>query len=132
MPMDITILKIKKKQLRRRFKRLPLDIDIQFRSKSHEKNFNGGKILNLSAVGMLVFAEKTYPLNEILELKLVLHPKPGHLEVDGKVVWLVQKEIQPQIYPAMGVEFYHLSNDTQKHIVEFVDRNLPLSSASEC
>ncbi len=129
---DRIISEIKKKQLRRRFKRLPLDIDIQFRSKSHEKNFNGGKILNLSAVGMLVFAEKTYPLNEILELKLVLHPKPGHLEVDGKVVWLVQKEIQPQIYPAMGVEFYHLSNDTQKHIVEFVDRNLPLSSASEC
>jgi anti-anti-sigma factor len=128
---DRIICEIKKKRLRRRFKRLPLDINIQFRSRSREKDFNSGKILNLSAVGMLVFVEKTYPLGEILELKLALHPKPGQLEVDGKVVWLVQKEIQPQIYPAMGIEFYHLSTDTQKYIVDFVDRNLPLNISSE-
>ncbi|MDD5417145.1 MAG: PilZ domain-containing protein [Candidatus Aenigmarchaeota archaeon] len=129
---DRIICEIKKKQLRRRFKRLPLDIDIHFRSKAHEKNFNSGKILNLSAVGMLVFAERTYPLGEILELELSLYPHPGRMEVNGKVVWLVQKDIQPQIYPAMGIEFYRLDSDTQQHIVNFVDRNLPLNSASEC
>jgi len=30
------------------------------------------------------------------------------------------------------VEFYNLNNETQKKIVEFVERNLPLGSVSEC
>jgi hypothetical protein len=44
---------------------------------------------------------------------------------------LVQKELQPQIYPGMGLEFYNLDSHKQQEIVEFVDRNLPLSYTSE-
>lgn len=123
------IAAIQKKQLRRRFKRLPLDIDMQFKSKREEK-FNHGKVLNLSAVGLLVFVDKTYPLGEILRIKLMLMPKPGVIELDAKVVWLVQKEIQPQIYPGMGLEFYQLGTKTQKNILEFVERNLPLDNTT--
>ena len=123
---DRVISEIQKKQLRRRFKRLPLDISVQFKSKEKGKEFLHGKVLNISAVGLLVFAEKTYELGEILTLKLVLLPKPGTLELDTKVVWLVQKELQPQIYPAMGLEFYNIGSGMQKRIVEFVERNLPL------
>jgi len=128
---DRAISKIQKTQLRRRFKRLPLDIAIQFKSKAKEEECTHGKVLNISAVGLLVFSDKTYPLNEILSVKLTLLPKPGTLDLDCKVVWLVQKEIQPQIYPAMGLEFYHINSETQKKILEFVERNLPLSCSSE-
>ena len=81
--------------------------------------------MNLSAVGMLVFADKIYPLGEILDIKLSLLPKPGVLELKAKVVWLVAKELQPQIYPAMGLEFQQMDGQAQKKLVEFVERNLP-------
>ncbi len=128
---DRIIAEIQKKQLRRRFKRLPVDIDIEFKSRFKEEQFNPGKVLNISAVGVLVFAEKTYPLGEILKIRILLSPAPGLLELETKVIWVVQKELQPQIYPGMGLEFYHTESETQKKIVEFVDRNLPLGSMSD-
>ncbi|TBR20183.1 STAS domain-containing protein [bacterium] len=128
---DRIICEIKKMPLRRRFKRLPLDIDIQFKSKSESK-FHHGKVLNISAVGLLVFTEeKAYPLGEILDIKLALSPLPGMVELETKVVWLVDKNIQPQIYPGMGLEFYEINNAMQAKIVEFVERNLPLNNNRE-
>jgi anti-anti-sigma factor len=127
---DEAISEIQKKQLRRRFKRLPLDIGIEFKSKKEEK-FYQGKVLNLSGVGMLVFVDKIYPLGEILDIKLSVMPSPGLLEVSARVSWLVDKRIQPQIYPGMGLEFYHIDSKIQEKIVEFVERNLPLDSAAE-
>ncbi|MCX5708463.1 MAG: PilZ domain-containing protein [Candidatus Omnitrophica bacterium] len=129
---DKTISLIQKKKLRRRFKRLPLDIVIEFKSKKESK-FHQGKVLNISGVGMLVFAEKEiYKLGEILDIKLTLRPAPGLLEIEAVVVWLVEKNIQPQLYPAMGLEFYHLDTSTQEKIVEFVERNMSLDNTSEC
>ncbi len=128
---DKAISDIQKMHLRRRFKRLPLDIDIEFKVKTKDEGYSRGKVLNISAVGLLVFAEKTYPLGEILDIKLSLLPKPGQVELDAKVVWLVQKEVQPQIYPGMGLEFYNLQSQRQQEILEFVDRNLPMSCTPE-
>jgi anti-sigma B factor antagonist len=126
---DREISEIQKKQLRRRFKRLPIDMEIEFRQAGKNEPFNKGKVLNISAVGLLIFADKTYPLNDILEVRLSLLPKPGLLDLEVRVVWLIEKEIQPQIYPGMGLEFYNLDAAIQKKIIEFVDRNLPLSCA---
>jgi anti-anti-sigma factor len=126
-----SIIEIQKKKLRRRFKRLPLDIHIELKSKTREKDFIRGKVFNLSAVGLLVFADKNYPLGELLRVKLTLLPSPGLIELDCKVSWLVQKELQPQLYPGMGLEFYKLDNQTQKKILEFVERNLPLSCSND-
>lgn len=128
---DRIISEIQKKQLRRRFKRLPLDIDVEFKSSLKNEKYSPGKVLNISGVGLLVFAEKTYPLGEILDIRLALLPKPGLLELQAKLVWLVQKEIQPQIYPGMGLEFYNIDHETQKKIIEFVERNLPLSYSTD-
>jgi anti-sigma B factor antagonist len=119
------IVAIQKKQLRRRFKRLPLDIGVGFKTKSEDK-FRQGKVLNLSGVGMLVFVDKVYPLGEMLEIRLSLAPSPGPLEINARVSWLVDKKIQPQIYPGMGLEFYHLDQEVQEKIVEFVERNLAM------
>ena len=128
---DKVISEIQKKQLRRRFKRLPLDIDIQLKSLSRNESFFKAKVLNLSAVGLLVFSDKVYPLGEILKIRLDLEPSPGVIEIEAKVVWLVEKEIQPQIYPGMGLEFYNLNSEVQKKILEFVERNLPLGTINE-
>ena len=59
---DKVIAEIQKKQLRRRFKRLPLDIRYpsQYKSKK-EAEFHQGKILNISGVGMLEISRKRRP-----------------------------------------------------------------------
>ncbi|MFH1492514.1 MAG: STAS domain-containing protein [Candidatus Omnitrophota bacterium] len=128
---DKVISEIQKKQLRRRFKRLPLDIGIEFKSKK-EDSFHRGKVLNISGVGVLIFTEKSvYSLGDILDIKLTLNPAPGALEIEAVVVWLVEKHFQPQIYPGMGLEFYHLDFLTQEKIVGFVQRNLALDATNE-
>lgn len=122
---DRAIEQIQKMPLRRRFKRLPLDIEIEFKSHADKGGFYPGKVLNLSGVGLLVFAQKIYPLGERLDIRLSLLPQPGVLELAAKVVWLVEKELQPQIYPAMGLEFSGLDSLTQEKVIGFVERNLP-------
>jgi anti-anti-sigma factor len=124
---DRSLSEIQRKKLRRRFKRLPLDIDIEFKSKK-ESEFHRGKVLNLSGLGLLIFVDKVYPLGEILDIRLSLLPSPGLVQVSVRVSWLVDKKIQPQIYPGMGLEFYHIQNQTQEEIASFVERNLPLDS----
>ena len=124
---SVSLSDIQKKQLRRRFKRLPLDIVVQFKS-NHEKEFHHGKVLNLSAIGLLVFAKETYHTGEILDVIVSLVPVAASIQVKAKVVWLVQKEIQPQLYPAMGIEFYHIDTATQEKVLQFVERNMPLDS----
>ncbi|MBP7216066.1 MAG: PilZ domain-containing protein [Candidatus Omnitrophica bacterium] len=128
---DKVISEIQHRQLRRRFKRLPLELSIEFKSPFKTEDFHTGKVLNISGVGLLMFVDTVYPLGEILRIRLPLQPKPGMLEMDAKVVWLVQKELQPQIFPGMGLEFHNLDTETQKMIVEYVERNLPLSCSAE-
>ncbi|HOU36718.1 MAG TPA: anti-sigma factor antagonist [Candidatus Omnitrophota bacterium] len=122
-----TLSDIQKKQLRRRFKRLALDIDVKFKPHGG-REFLQGKVLNLSAIGLLVFARETCRIGEILDVAISLAPVAPAVEVQAKVVWLVQKDIQPQIYPAMGLEFYHIDCATQEKIMQFVERNMPLDS----
>lgn len=118
--------------LRRRFRRLPLEIEAYFKAlDKKDAALEEGTVLNLSAVGVLLFCKKTYPVGTLLELVLKLTANQPPLQLKAKVVWLVDKLIQPQIYPGMGLEFCGLDNQTQKKIAEFVERNLPLSCQNE-
>ncbi|MGE5308090.1 MAG: PilZ domain-containing protein [Deltaproteobacteria bacterium] len=124
---DKAIAEIQKKHLRRRFKRLPLDVQVSLKT-SREAEFHKAKMLNISGVGMLIFIEKAYPLGEVVTVRLSLRPVAESIEVQAKVVWLVDKKIQPQIYPGMGLEFYHLDSELQEKVLQFVERNLPMDS----
>ena len=126
---ETRISEIQKKQLRRRFKRLPLDVELEFRALG-EKDFRKGKLLNLSGIGLLVYAEHLYSEGEILELKLPLPPVSPAIDLKAKVVWLVQKEIQPQLYPAMGLEFHHIDPAVQEKIITYIDRNVSMDNAA--
>ncbi|MBU1998523.1 MAG: PilZ domain-containing protein [Candidatus Omnitrophota bacterium] len=129
---DRSIAEVQKMHLRRRFKRLDLDILFYYKSLS-EKEFYSGKVLNISAVGMLVFSEnRVYPIGETLNIQITLSGILSSIELEAKVVWLVEKDIQPQIYPGMGLAFCNIDSLTQEKIVEFVERNLPLNSSTEC
>ena len=130
---DKVIENIKKMQLRRRFKRLPIDIKIELKVK-HNKEVEEClrlDVLNLSAIGAYIYGCDKFKLGDEVILNLRLPPKQQEIQLEAKVVWLPDKQVQPHHYPGMGVEFSHISPSVQEKLIEFIERNLSLSSTDE-
>jgi len=124
---DKIIENIKKLQLRRRFKRLPIDIKIELRDKKEQSpTCLRLDILNLSAIGAYIYGCDKFKLGDEVILKLKLSTDPKEIELEAKVVWLPDKQIQNQFYPGMGVEFCNISPSVQAKLLEFIERNLSL------
>ena len=129
---DQIIEKIKKMQLRRRFKRLPIDLKIEFKAKYDKKAAClKGEIINLSGIGAFIFGCGAFKLGDELILKLKLTPKHEELELDARVVWLPDKQIQPHFHPGVGIEFHNISGPTQSKLIEFIERNLSRMSTDK-
>lgn len=126
---DKAIENIKKMQLRRRFKRLPIDLKVELKSK-HEKSPHCLKldILNLSAVGAFIFGCDKFKLGDEVILKMKLAPKQEELDLEAKVVWVPDKAVQPHEYPGIGVEFHNISPLDQQKLIAFIERNLSFTS----
>jgi anti-anti-sigma factor len=129
---DKIIEKIKKMQLRRRFKRLPIDIKVEMKLKSgREPTCYKVDILNLSGVGAFIFGCDKFKLGDEVVLTMKLPPKNEVLELEARVVWLPDKQIQPHFHPGIGVEFYNIPTEVQQKLVDFINRNLSLMSSEE-
>jgi anti-anti-sigma factor len=125
---DKVIENIKKMQLRRRFKRLPIDIKVELKVKSASPpSCLKADILDLSGVGAYIYGCSQFKLGDEVVLKLKLSPGGQQLELEARVVWLSDKQIQPQLHPGMGVEFYNIPAAVQKKLLEFIERNLSLT-----
>jgi len=127
---DRIIEDIKKMQLRRRFKRLPIDIKIELKAK-HQKSPECLRLdlINLSAVGAFIFGCDQFKLGDEVILKMKLPPKQEEVELDAKVVWIPDKQVQPHSYPGIGLEFTNIPGPTQQRLVEFIERNLSFMSS---
>jgi len=127
---DKQIDKIRHMQLRRRFKRVHFEIPVTYKSKFGDQKEHKGKFFDISGEGAFIYGKKTFPLHDIIALEFEL-PHMGTIKVDAKVVWLSDKDVQPQQYPGVGVEFYTVSVSTQKRIVNFIEKNADIRS-SQC
>jgi len=124
---DKVIENIKNLQLRRRFKRLPIDIKVELKEKSP-----GGKapvcfnvdIINLSALGAYIYGCNQFRLGDIVVLTFSLGQKKTEMKVDAKVVWLSDKQIQPHNHPGMGVVFQNIPMDVQEKLLVFIEKNM--------
>ncbi|MBI4436905.1 MAG: anti-sigma factor antagonist [Candidatus Omnitrophica bacterium] len=113
--------------LRRRFKRLEVvSVPVHFlpEYRKDEENFFEGKATNLGGEGLFLHAQKIYPLKTELALKLQLPNLQTPLLVQGMVIWIADKELQPHASPGMGIQFKQLDTKQQKILVDFIDRNL--------
>jgi len=125
---DKAIEEIKRMQLRRRFKRLPIDLKIELKSKKDNlSECLKVEMLNLSAVGAFIFGCNKFKLQDEVILKMILAPKSEVLELQARVVWVPDKGVQPHEYPGIGVEFSNLSAENQQKIIDFIDRNISFS-----
>lgn len=122
---DRIIEEIKKMQLRRRFKRLPIDLKIELKVRhDRQPRCLTLDIINLSAVGAYIFGCDKFKLGDEVILTMKLPPNQDELILEAKVVWIPDKEVQRQLHPGMGVEFTHLPPQMQEKLVEFIDRNI--------
>ena len=118
-----------KQQLRRKFKRIPINATVEYKQSLSEKDFAyKGKIVNLSAKGVLVSAEHVFSFGDLLIMRLHLLPRPGVIKVNAKVVWVDEDREIFENLPAMGLEFYDIRSQTQEEIVQFVERHLTHTS----
>ena len=124
---DRIIENIKRMQLRRRFKRLPIDIKIELKRKyERAPTCIKADIINLSAIGACIFGCSGFKLGDDLVLKFSLPPSNEEMELEAKVVWLPDKQVQPHLFPGMGIEFRAISVSQQEKIIGFVERNASL------
>ena len=121
---DHIIEKIQKLQLRRRFKRLPVDIGIDIKKKTDTTRCLKAEMINLSAVGCYLFGCSGWKLGDECLLTMRLSPKEPPLELEAKVVWLPDRQIQPHLYPGVGLEFRFLSASQQPRLLDFIEKNL--------
>ncbi|HOX54985.1 MAG: anti-sigma factor antagonist [Candidatus Omnitrophica bacterium] len=125
---DRVIENIKRMQMRRRFKRLPLDIQIDLLSKhSRTPHCLKVELLDLSAVGAYIFGCEQFKLGDEVTLKIDLPSEHKTFKLDAKVVWLSDKDIQHNLHPGMGVEFVNLPYSVQEELIKFIEKNLSLT-----
>jgi len=129
---DKVIENIKKLQLRRRFKRVPIDIKVELKDK-YDRNPTclNVDILNLSAIGAYIYGCDKFKLGDEVVVKFKLPPKLEEIELQAKVVWLPDKQIQINLHPGMGVEFYNVPSPVQEKLLEFIERNLSYMAADD-
>ncbi|MFA5092639.1 MAG: PilZ domain-containing protein [Candidatus Omnitrophota bacterium] len=127
---DKIIEKIKKMQLRRRFKRLPVDLKVELKFKTQSSpHCLKAEVVNLSAIGAFIFGCNNFKLGDEVILKMKLAPKQEELELAAQVVWVPDKLVQLHEYPGIGVEFINISSVNQHKLIEFIDRNLSLRTS---
>lgn len=115
--------------LRRRFKRLLLDIPVYYRlSKSYARKGAGelkvGRIANLSAEGLFIRTIDIYPQGSDLEIEIPISETGKNLIFKGIVLWDADKTLQKELYPGMGIGFVNISKSGQDTIIRFIDKNL--------
>lgn len=126
---DKAIEDIQKMQLRRRFKRLPIDIKIELKAKfARNPVCMKLDVLNLSAIGAFIFGCDKFKLGDEVILKMKLPPKREALELEAKVVWIPDKQVQPHSYPGIGIEFINIPPGVQQKLIDFIERNLSFMS----
>ncbi|MFH0732956.1 MAG: anti-sigma factor antagonist [Candidatus Omnitrophota bacterium] len=117
-----------KSPLRRRFKRLGIDINIYYKkaTSSHQGNnpLYSGLAGNISGAGLFLRTINVFPAGTKVELDIVLPKIEKSVSFKGLVVWVGDKQLQPDLYPGMGVQFVDINQKTQEELISFIEENI--------
>ncbi len=129
---DKIIDNIQKMRLRRRFRRLPIDIKIELKDKYERvPQCLQLDIINLSPVGAYIFGCDKFKLKDEITVRFKLGSDPQEFVLDATVVWLPDRQIQPHLYPGMGIAFREIPAQIQEKIFAFIERNASLMPTDE-
>lgn len=117
---------------RRRFIRLDLDIPIVYRLTKgpHYKtgdHLYSGRMANLSGAGLFVRSMQILPSGSEVILEIIFEKGQDPKQFQGIVMWLADKELQPELYPGMGIAFTGISSSTQETVIEYIEKHAATS-----
>jgi anti-anti-sigma factor len=121
---DEKILELEEKQLRRRFKRLEINIDVAFAPKNRPGKAYRGKVLNISGAGLFILTSNILPVKTQLSLEIGVPKELIPIEMEGTVLWIADKNLQSYCYPGMGVQFINIDSRKQKDLLDFIEKNI--------
>jgi uncharacterized protein (TIGR02266 family) len=110
-----------------------MHLDVHYKTADSGKTakIHDGKVLNISAAGVYIYTHDILPINSRVDLEFTLPDPHVVFQAEGNVVWLADKQLQPHSSPGMGVAFSHLSNEKERTIVDFIDKNTTYRSDDE-
>jgi len=120
---------------RRRFQRLDIDMPVNFKfsGRSHNRatgRLQSGRIANISGSGMFIRTIHIFPPGSKLDLEVKLKDRKEPTHLEGVVLWLADKSLQPDMYPGIGVGFTAVFKHTQVELIEFVEKHTVLRNRS--
>ena len=117
--------------LRRRFKRLDIHIPIKYKLAESDGEYINARAVNLSAAGVYIFSHDIFTLGSTLSLEFDIAHLKKPLALQGNVVWLADKELQPHYFPGMGVIFKKIDPGKEKVLIHFIDKNISKRAETE-
>jgi len=117
-----------KEHLRRKFSRLDLDMPVIYRLSKSIGRYKtsqpySGRMENLSGAGLFVRAINLMPAGSNVFIELMLDKSKGYKRLNGIVLWIADKALQPKLYPGMGIGFVSISKASQEEILSFIDKH---------
>jgi len=117
---------------RRRFIRLDLDMPIVYRVTKGPRRKAGddlysGRMANLSGAGLFMRSMQLLPLGSEVLAEIVFKDGEDPKQFQGTVIWLADKDLQPELYPGMGITFTNLSSFAQETIIEYIEKHTATS-----
>ncbi|MBN1406027.1 MAG: PilZ domain-containing protein [Candidatus Omnitrophica bacterium] len=115
--------------LRRRFPRLGIDVTVYYkRNDAHpeQNQLYSGLVGNISGTGLFLRSINMLPVGTKVDLDIVLPEmeEKKSISAKGMIVWIADKQLQPDFYPGMGIQFADMQQKTQEEIVHFIDRHI--------
>jgi uncharacterized protein (TIGR02266 family) len=108
---------------RRYSDRLSVKVNIGIQSNT---NFFAGFTQDISSGGLFIATYDILSMGTPLNVNFSL-PRGPVLSLDGTVCWIREyNETTPDIFPGMGIQFDHLTNEDEDAINQFIAKNPPI------
>lgn len=108
---------------RRKFKRIAMELPVEFKKKGKNGKNIGRAILvrtkNISQGGIFISSANTFKPKTILELKVMVKPHGPTIAMTAEVIWVAKKVSQPTHYPGMGVRVIAMSKKDCAQFIKF-------------
>lgn len=107
---------------RRRFPRLNVTVDIQYRLLPEAVAYATGATSNISAGGICIILYEEVPVGSVLELNIYLPDGQPIIKAKGRIVWIKPFDVardQKERFDA-GVEFIDLNENDESRIAKYV------------
>ena len=113
--------------LRRRFKRLGMDINVYYKKAEGRPEQNplySGLAGNISGLGLFLRGINMLPAGTKIDLDIVIPETKKSISIKAMVIWIADKQLQPELYPGMGIQFLEIGQKTQEEVIDFIEKHI--------